>query len=313
MVTDQFTQASPCDHVVQFYLSDDELAQQAGGHLADAIDSGALAIVIATPAHARAFEARIAASGIDVEEAVADGSYVVLDAAKTLEGFLADGRPDARRFDQTVGELIRSAAATGRRVHAFGEMVTLLWEDGRVNAALELESLWNELSTRVPFSLFCSYPAVSVTGEDQTEALAQVCCLHTAVVGADPRGRSMERFAASPQAPGASRRFVLATLEELACEHFSIDAALVVTELATNSVEHARSDFTVSVALSHGGIRIEVYDTSPLRPMAQEPSTVATSGRGLLIVDALASAWGTVHAGAGKVVWVQLSPATASL
>jgi anti-sigma regulatory factor (Ser/Thr protein kinase) len=311
-MTDQLTPTSACDHVVQFYLSDAELVEKAAGHLADAIASGAVAIVIATPVHARAFEAWIAASGIDLEAAVAGGSYAVLDAAETLQGCLVDGRPDAKRFDEMVGELVRAAAGGGRRVCAYGEMVALLWEAGRVNAAIELESLWNDLATRVPFSLFCSYPSVSATGEDQTEALAQLCCMHTAVVGADPRYRSLRRFAASPDAPRASRRFVLEALEKLDCEQFATDALLVITELATNAVEHARSDFTVTVAASGDGIRIEVRDTSPFAPVVREFSPAATSGRGLLIVDALASAWGTAHAGIGKIVWAQLAPAMAS-
>ena len=79
-MTDQLTQTR-CDHVVQFYLSDDEMVEKAGRHLADAIGSGSLAIVIATPVHARAFAAWLAGAGIDVAAAVADGSYVVLDAA----------------------------------------------------------------------------------------------------------------------------------------------------------------------------------------------------------------------------------------
>ena len=310
-MTDQLTQTSPCDHVVQFYLSDDEMVETAGRHLADAIGSGSLAIVIATPVHVRAFAAWLAAAGIDVAAAVADGSYVVLDAGETLQRFLVDGRPDARRFDAEIGELVRSAAAGGRRVCAYGEMVALLWGEGKVNAAIQLESLWNELSTRVPFSLFCSYPSVSATGEDQTEALAQVCCMHSAVIGPDPRQWAIRRFVASPEAPRESRRFVLTTLEEFAGEQFATVAALVVTELATNAIEHARSDFTVSVLASDGGIRIEVRDWSPLEPSIQEPSPLAISGRGLLLVDALASTWGIVRRGDVKVVWAQLA-ATAS-
>ena len=186
-------------------------------------------------------------------------------------------------------------------------MVALLWDEGRVNAAIQLESLWNDLSTRVPFSLFCSYPSVSATGEDQTEALTQLCCMHTAVVGLDPRRRAIRRFVASPEAPRESRHFVLATLEEFDCEQFATDAALVVTELATNAIEHARSDFTVSVVGSGTGIRIEVRDWSPLEPRLQKSSPTALSGRGLLLVDALASTWGIVRSGDVKVVWAHLA------
>ena len=158
-------------------------------------------VVLASPRHAHGFAAWLAASGVDVDAAVADGTYRVLDARETLERFLVNGHPDARRFDDVVGAHVRSAAATGRRVYAYGEMVALLWDDGRVNAAIELETLWNDLGLSVPFSLFCAYPSSSVTSEDQAELLSQVCCLHTAVLGADAQHRSTRQFEASSNAP----------------------------------------------------------------------------------------------------------------
>ena len=229
----------PHDHIVQFYASDAELFDQVGGHLREAIHSGAVTIVLASPAHARGFEARLAASGVDIDAAVAAGAYLVLDARETLQRFLIDGRPDARLFDQVVGELVRAAAATGRPVCAYGEMVSLLWDDGRVNAAIELEALWNDLGLRVPFSLFCSYPSAAVTRADQSELLSQICCSHTAVIGALPQLRSARRFDASPAAPRASRLFAMSMLETLGCQELIDDVALVVTELATNAVVHA--------------------------------------------------------------------------
>ena len=86
------------------------------------------------------------------------------------------------------------------------------------------------------------------------------------------------------------------------------DAALIVTELATNAVVHARSEFTVAIASSGGAVRIEVRDGSTHAPTTRVPSPSMTGGRGLSIVDALASAWGVLRAGDGKVVWVQLLP-----
>jgi anti-sigma regulatory factor (Ser/Thr protein kinase) len=308
LVTDHATRAAPHDHVVQFYASDAELFERVGSHLADALRSGAVAIVLASPRHAHGFAAWMAASGVDVDAAVAEGAYRVLDAAETLERFLVNGHPDARRFGDVVGEHVRSAAATGRPVYAYGEMVALLWDDGRVNAAIELETLWNDLGLSVPFSLFCAYPSSSVTGEAQAELLSQVCCLHTAVVGADAQHRSTRQFDASSSAPCAARRFVVAALEGLACDELIGDAALIVTELATNAVVHARSDFTVAIASSGGAVRIEVRDASSHAPTTRVSSPSTTGGRGLSIIDTLASAWGVLRAGDGKVVWAQLLP-----
>ncbi|MDX6538467.1 MAG: hypothetical protein QOI71_77 [Gaiellales bacterium] len=306
MVSDYPRRVAPRDHVVQFYASDAELVEQVGGHLAEVIGSGAVAVVIASPEHARAFARWMAASGVDVAAAAAAGSYRVLDADETLRRFLVDGRPDAQRFDDVVGEVVRSAAGTRRPVYAYGEMVSVLWGEGRVNSAIELEALWNDLCLRVPFSLFCSYPSSSVAGESQAELLSQLCCLHTAVVGAAPQRRAIRQFDASPHAPRGARRFAVETLAGLVCEEVIADAALIVTELATNAVQHARSDFTVAVASSGGVVRIEVQDESTTAPKARIPSPLATGGRGLSLVDAVASTWGVLRTADGKIVWAQL-------
>jgi hypothetical protein len=160
----------------------------------------------------------------------------VLDADETLRRFLIDGRPDARLFDQVVGGLVRAAVASGRPVCAYGEMVARLWDEGRVNSAIELEALRNHLGLRVPFSLFCSYPSAAMTRADHAELLSQVCCSHTAVVGGGPQLRSIKRFDLSADAPRASRRFVIETLAGLDCKPLIDEAALVVTELAANAV-----------------------------------------------------------------------------
>ena len=307
LVSDHAMAVASGGHVVQFYQCDDELIERTGSHLADAVHSGAVAVVIASPEHARAFEAWMSAAGVDLAAAVAEARYVTLDARTTLERFQINGRPDARAFDRVVGDVVRSAAGTGRQVRAYGEMVALLWDEGRVNAAIELESLWNDLSARVPFSLFCSYPSAGMMASDQEELLNQVCCMHAAVVGVDPQRRSTRAFEASSEAPGAARRFLIEMLEGLGCANRFVDAELVVSELVTNAVIHARTDLSVALTFSPAAIRIEVRDRNTTPPTPRSPSALATSGRGLPLMDALTSSWGVNRFGDGKVVWAQLA------
>ncbi len=70
------------------------------------------------------------------------------------------------------------------------------------------------------------------------------------------------------------------------------DAALVVTELATNAVVHADSDFTVAVSSSPFAVRISVGDASSVAPTLRDASLIAASGRGLGMVSSLVSHWG---------------------
>ena len=80
----------------------------------------------------------------------------------------------------------------------------------------------------------------------------------------------------------------------------------MVSELATNAVKHARSDFKISVDDSGGEIRVEVSDTGPGQPVLRFPASLERSGRGLRIVEALSGAWGTVDSPGGKTVWFTL-------
>jgi hypothetical protein len=171
------------DHVVLFYRDDSELARWVAEFVLQAGYNGGSAIVITTPAHLRLVEDRLVGAGVDVAAARAGGSFLALDAAETMRRFVADDWPSPAGFWQAVSPLLRQAAETGKPVHVFGEIVSLLWGAGQVNAAIELEAMWNELRGQYPMSLFCAYPAQSVRGEQHEDALAEVCRAHTAVIG----------------------------------------------------------------------------------------------------------------------------------
>lgn len=86
--------------------------------------------------------------------------------------------------------------------------------------------------------------------------------------------------------------------------------ALILTELATNAVRHARRHGrTFDVALAHDGgktIEVEVSDGSPHHPVLNGYDPDATSGRGLLLVDALCEEWGVREREFGKSVWARV-------
>ena len=307
-------------HVVQFYGHDGELAERVSDYLLGALNGGGVAIVIATPEHRDEFEARLAKAGTDLTAARDGGTYVTLDAAETLREILADGQPgrpalDSDAFNRVIGRLIRQAAADGRPARAYGELVALLWDAGLVNAAAQLEGLWDKLSGQHPFTLFCGYRADSVTRE--IGAFAEVGRLHQAVVGPDPKSPAsapaqgdaagaVRTFAFSREAPATARHFAVATLRDWGIADLTDDTALVVTELAANAIVHAASGFTVILSARAGLLRISVRDNCPLPPGGRS-ALMPIPLHGLGAVDALASRWGVESLGkAGKNVWVDL-------
>ena len=112
---------------------------------------------------------------------------------------------DPASFEAEVGQVIRAAGAGGRPVRLYGEMVALLWEAGQLNAALELEGLWNDLARDIPFGLYCGYPEAPAAGADQRAALAEVCRLHAAVVGTPASAGQARPARPGPGRPGPSR------------------------------------------------------------------------------------------------------------
>ncbi len=302
-------------HVVHFYDHDEELAAGVAPYVVEAIQAGGTAIVIATEAHRQAFTAHLEEGGLKPWPTSA--SLVMLDAREAADALLFDGRIAPHRFDKLIGDLVRDSAGRGGPLRAYGEIVAVLWADGHVRAALELEELWNDLGREVDFSLYCAYPRAWMEAE---EALHEVCRRHSAVVGPpvapDPVPvmpcELVAGFQWSGQSPGQARHFVVDTLVAWGCWALLNDAAVITTELATNAVLHARTPFVVRVAMvNEGAVRIEVHDANRRAPVVRNFSNEATSGRGLRLVQSMGDAWGVAADadGGGKTVWVEISPA----
>ena len=315
-------------HVAQFYGADRELAREVAASLAATLRAGGTAVFVATEVHAKAIAACLASAGADLARAMEEGRYVALDASTTLGSFQSGGRIDPGRFDEVVGGLLRRVCSRHQRVLVFGEMVALLWERGHVSAAIELERLWESLLAEIPFSLLCAYPAsVLTTGE--AGDVEQVLLAHSAVAlpvtrdgtvaglagpagsqgdraGRCAAGSASRSFPPAADQPRAARNFVQSRLGQWGAEDLAEDAALVVTELATNAVVHAQSEFCVVVSATPAWVRISVGDSSPASPSRKGFVTASSSGRGLGLVSAVAARWGTARAGPGKVVWAEL-------
>jgi KaiC/GvpD/RAD55 family RecA-like ATPase len=170
-------------HAVQFYGDEESLFTTVAGFLSQGFVDGHPAIVIATPAHRTAILQHLRGRLIDVEKAEKIGSLIVLDAQQTLDLFMVRGMPDQHRFDESVGTLIAKVIA-GREdkvlIRAYGEMVDVLWKDGKADAAIRLEMLWNRLAQRHGFALLCGYAMGNFYKE--TKGFEAICREHTHIV-----------------------------------------------------------------------------------------------------------------------------------
>lgn len=301
------------------YDADADLIDELTELVTDGLALGDAVVLVATPEHREALAQSLALAGCSVNDAVASGQLHMKDAAETLATFLRDDAPDANLFFTNLGGLIAQVRESGRPVRIFGEMVALLWGAGNVTGAIELEQLWNRLARMQPFSLLCGYSTSALSGPADLRLLQAVCDVHSQVlppasyeagdVGAiTATGNGTSRvFVATAPAIRAVRRLVVDTLDAWGQDQTLIfDAALLVSELATNAVRHASSPFRVSVTRTDTTVRISVEDLGSSGPHLHAPDVDRLGGRGVALVEAMSLTWGVDAAPEGKVVWCEL-------
>lgn len=305
-------------HSVGFYGEPDDFAASVGAYVSVGLRRGETVLLLVTADHAALLDDRLAAAGFDLGELRADGRYVTLDAHEVLDQILVDGSVDRARFVTAVADVVTDLAAEPPPLRIFGELVGVLWADGRVAAAIEIEQLWNDLQHGVPFALHCGY-ADGAGAECDLGLLAQVCGVHTALTtaswatGEDAPGpddavddRHARVFLPTLTAPRAVRRFVRRVLRSWDLGAITGEFELVASELATNAVVHADSPFELSVLRGDGRLTLRVRDASPVLPARRDPDPTSPGGRGMGIIAELVSAWGVDPLDGGKVVWVEL-------
>lgn len=109
-----------------------------------------------------------------------------------------------------------------------------------------------------------------------------------------------------PASVPAARRFAGSVLAAWELHDAAWTCLLLVSELTTNAVIHARTEFTVELHRVAERLRVCVVDASPLAPAVRRYGGDATTGRGLRLLESVATAWGVEPEGAGKSVWFEL-------
>ena len=102
-----------------------------------------------------------------------------------------------------------------------------------------------------------------------------------------------------------ARHFVRARLAEWGASD-TAEAELLTTELATNALIHAATEFEVMVEIVDDTVTIELSDGGPGAPIPRDLTDTEQSGRGLHMVSTISASWGVRPGRQGKVVWFTL-------
>jgi PAS domain S-box-containing protein len=173
-------------HVVQFYHEDHALIAELARLIKISLLRGDAAMVVATEPHRDALAHELTAQGLNVTALSAEGRFVAMDARDTLSRFMVDHMPDPERFAEVLGGAIAKAKVAAKSsepcIVVFGEMVAQLWADGKHDAAIRLEELWNKLANEHSFSLRCAYPMTGFNKDGHSESFMRICAEHSSVV-----------------------------------------------------------------------------------------------------------------------------------
>jgi anti-sigma regulatory factor (Ser/Thr protein kinase) len=113
---------------------------------------------------------------------------------------------------------------------------------------------------------------------------------------------------ADARSAGRARAFVRDVLQQWGCDHLVELTVLVANEVVTNAILHARTDVQVEVRLGQGCVRVEVSDRADTEPVRRNTPDDATGGRGIALLDAMATRWGVDSLpDGGKRVWFEMA------
>ncbi|WP_107055486.1 ATP-binding protein [Streptomyces sp. NRRL S-1824] len=126
-----------------------------------------------------------------------------------------------------------------------------------------------------------------------------------------PRARATAQDASWPLAPelisvSRARRLATAQVGEWSLNELADSVELLVSEMVTNSLRHARGPVRLNLQVRGSHLRCEVEDTSSDGPVRRTACADAEGGRGMELLDLLAEAWGSSRTATGKTLWFEL-------
>ena len=179
-----WTDVNPHSHLVQFYENDGFLIDALTRWFADGLSGVDGCVFVGTESHRISLERKLANRGLDIDRLRKSGRLVCVDASQVLSTFMVDEWPNEESFIRAIeGTLRRVSKARDLRV--FGEMVAILWADGRRQAAIRLEEMWNAFMKSHALSLCCAYPLQSFGSDTDASLFLKVCAQHAPVLPAE--------------------------------------------------------------------------------------------------------------------------------
>jgi len=166
-------------HEVEFYSDDEAFVVGFADRIEAALQAGNALIVVATESHLESLIPRLQEQGVDIAAAIAQGRFLALDVVDTLSTLMGDELPDPVRFFRAVDDLIaaaaRSTSGEKSRITICGECASILWAQGKADAAIRVEQFCNQLSKRYGMDILCGFSLSSFYREEDKQVFQNIC------------------------------------------------------------------------------------------------------------------------------------------
>jgi len=172
-------------HAVQFYFDDESLLLGFTRFIKAALLTEHAVIVVVTESHRINLFQRLQEQSLNIGAAIEQGNCIPLDVAETLSTFMVNDLPDPVRFHKVAGNLVAAAAKAAKgqppQIAACGECAPTLWAQGKAEAAVQVEHLWDEVAKSCNIDILCGYVLNSFQREQQSYTYDRICAEHSVV------------------------------------------------------------------------------------------------------------------------------------
>ena len=168
-------------HEVRFYPDDEAFVFGFSDFIEAALKAGNVVIAVVTEPHSKALFRSLQARSRDCAAAIEQGRYLPLDVAETLSTFMVNDLPDSVRFFRVVSDLIAAAQARAgeqSQVVICGECASMLWAEGKADAAIQVERFCNQQAKRYEMDILCGFSLSSFYREEDKQIFQKICHEH---------------------------------------------------------------------------------------------------------------------------------------
>jgi DNA-binding NarL/FixJ family response regulator len=170
-------------HHAVFCSSDLILIDAYSRFIASALHNGSAVIAVVAERHTDRLSRSLETANVDLVAAIREERYVPLQISELLARVMVNGSPDRERFLIAADEIVHAASKRAKgpngRVVGVGEGTSAVWAQGHIEAAIQLEHLWDEVARERQMEVLCAFPMTAHQGNQQ--AFRSLCATHTSV------------------------------------------------------------------------------------------------------------------------------------